>query len=75
MFVMPTGWNHTVLYPDRYPWRFVAVLPPADNISSDLSDFLMFFMRRLFEKMSTVDWFSRRTQVVLMCPPDFLNAC
>ena len=73
MFAMPAGWNHTVTYPRRSPWRFVVVHPPVENIASALSDFLMFFRRHLFGKTSTVDWLSRMTQVGLMCPPDWLN--
>ena len=66
MLAIPPGWNYTVPYPGRSPQRLVVVRPPVDKISSDLSDFLMFFRRHLFENTSMVDWLSIRTQVGLM---------
>ena len=66
MLATPPGWNHTVPYPGRSPWRSVVVRPPVEKFSSDLSYFLVFFRRRLFENTSTVDWLSRRTHVGLM---------
>ena len=73
MLTMPPVCNHTVPCPGRSPWRSVVVYPLVEKIASDLSNFLMFFRRRLFENTSTVDWMSSRTQVGLMCPPDWPN--
>ena len=63
MLEIPPGWNHTVTYPGKSPWGSVVIRFPVEKIASDLSNFLMFFRRRLFEKTSTVDWLSRRNQV------------
>ena len=32
MLAMTPGWNHTVPYPGRPPWKFVVVIPPLEKI-------------------------------------------
>ena len=51
MLAITPGWNHTVPYPGRSPWRFLVVCPPLEKIASALSYFLIFFRRRLLESV------------------------